>query len=313
MDRISFVPLTEGATEKNIGEIRKRAMSHPDFEEALALLFELNAGAEEYCQECCGAVYGDFVVGRFYDGDRYIFTFPIPFSDGATEEGCRTVLKALAEYSVRELIPLYLSDVPREYLELLCDVFPKIDAACYEDDEDLFSVLVLNECLELSRIPEKSMGDVTLKAIDVADGSKYFELCTNEEVSKYWGYNVIEDLPSIDAEGLLREAQSEFERGVAISFGVYKSDVYAGEAIIFNFDYFGGAEIAIRLLPWFQGKGLGSAVLGLLIGVSKEIGLKLLNAQVKAANISSFKMTGKHMQENGSEGDAVKFYLSLES
>ena len=54
--------------------------------------------------------------------------------DADAHSACRN----LAEYSRRELIPLIITDVPRDEIEFLCSVFPHIDAYTYEDDDDTF-------------------------------------------------------------------------------------------------------------------------------------------------------------------------------
>ena len=307
MDRLTFFDINEPSypTSTFLG------YSKTDTDEALSLLSSFRDLSADIGQDCAAAVFGDFVTVRFFDGDRYIFAFPIPFTDRASETGCKEVLKAMAEYSVRELIPLYISDIPRENIELLCEVFPRVDAACYSDDEDLFSALVLNECLCLSELPKISDGDITLGAIADSDAEKYFILSTDPAVTRYWGYDAGEDNPGADGETLLREARSEFDRGVAIPLGVYVLGEFVGEAVIFGFDFFGGAEIAVRLLPSAQGRGVGSRALGLLIRLSKEIGLSELKTRVLNANVGSLKMTGKFMNEAGKDGEATLFYLSL--
>ena len=80
-----------------------------------------------------------------------------------------------------------------------------------------------------------------------------------------------------------------------------------GEAAIFNFDYVGGAKVAIRLLPEFWGKGIGSEALRLLLEVAKEVDLRTVSTAVKKENTSSIRMTEKYMNYKGDNGDTAVF------
>ena len=308
---ISFKPLSDDGASQAWRDIRKALEAHPDGADATEIIVDIGTFAEECGHSVSVLVYGNFVVARVFNGERYIFTFPIPFSDMAKECECRELLLELAEYSKRELIPLYLSDVPRDDLSLLTDLFPLLDARIYEDDEDLFSALVLNECMELEDFPATEGGGISLRRIEEKDKELYFELSTSDSVLKFWGYDAREDIVGATADDLLKEAYSEFQRGVAISLGIYEGERFLGEAVICNFDYFGGAEIAIRLLPSEQGRGIGSRTLELLVKLSRDIGLKEIRTMVHKENKGSLKMTGKYMAECGIDGDLVLYSLKL--
>lgn len=311
MSKISFKPISGDEKRIGLGVLEDSLKYHPDKEEAMNILFGFSDASEDCGEECYAALSHDFVTCRFYDGARYIFTFPFPFSDGASEDGCKTVLKELAEYAVEELVPLFISDIPRDNLDLFSSVFPSVKAACYADEEDLFSALVLNECLELEAIPVFCEGDIALKEIRDVDAGEYYRLCTDPSVTKYWGYDAAADRPEANGKELLAEALSEFDRGVAIVLGIYKSGVFVGDAEIYGFDYFGGARIGVRLLPEYQGKGIGSAALKLLIDGTGKMGLKELRTQVMKDNVGSVKMTSKFMEKISESRHAVQFYLSL--
>ena len=67
--------------------------------------------------------------------------------DADLAEGCRN----LAKYSRRELIPLIISDIPRDELSVITDLFRYVDATCYDDDDDTFFVKVNNEAYTLNK------------------------------------------------------------------------------------------------------------------------------------------------------------------
>ena len=94
---------------------------------------------------------------RIFDGERYVF--PLPFM--LTEDADLTAAcKNLSIYARRELIPLIISDVPREELDVLTGLFRYLDASCYGDDEDTFFVKVNNECDECDVMPELELDGI---------------------------------------------------------------------------------------------------------------------------------------------------------
>ena len=86
---------------------------------------------------------------------------------------------------------------------------------------------------------------------------------------------------------------------------------FAGEASIFAFDYLGGAKVAIRLLPEFWGKGLGSDSLSLVVKLASEMNLEHISTAVKKENLASIAMTKKHMNYKCDDEDTAVFELEL--
>jgi RimJ/RimL family protein N-acetyltransferase len=101
----------------------------------------------------------------------------------------------------------------------------------------------------------------------------------------------------------------EFEvmSGISSTFAIRHEGKFAGEAVIFGFDYVGGAKVAIRLLPEFWGLGIGSEALELLLFVAEKFDLKRVSTAVKKENVPSIKMTGKFMDYKREEDDTVIF------
>lgn len=250
----------------------------------------------------------DVLYIRIYDGERYVFPLPFMMSDEAdARESCIN----LSAYTRRELIPLIITDIPRDELEFICDVFPHIDAACYADDDDSFFVNVKNECDLLSDVPSVSVGDVTLDAITDNDGEAYASLCSDDSLNKYWGYDVREDNPDGNSDYYLSVVNREFADGIAITLAIRYLGEFAGEAVIYDFDYLGSAEIAVRVLPSFHGKGVGSLAVSALLKLAKEIGLSSLRAEILNENVASIKMTSKFMKLEKIEKGKAKFTLEL--
>ena len=246
------------------------------------------------------------LYARIFDGERYLFPLPFLLTDEADSEGACI---NLAAYTTREMIPLIITDVPRDEIEFLQSIFPHMDACAYEEDDDCFFVKVNNECDMLSEIPEYEHEGIILNKLCDEDAERYAVLCRDRDLNKYWGYDVDVDNPDGTADFYLEVAEREFADGVAITLAVRESGELVGEATIYGFDYRGSASIAVRILKDCHSRGLGSRATKALILLAEEIGLKELRAEILNENEASIKMTSKFMKlENTSES---KTYFTL--
>ena len=100
-------------------------------EECLSILSELLDMPDIEIAYCVSE--GALVV-RMYDGDEYVFDYPYLF-DGAD---VRRVLREISAYARREMIPLILTNVPRDELGHITDLFPLVTAEAFDEDLDLF-------------------------------------------------------------------------------------------------------------------------------------------------------------------------------
>jgi RimJ/RimL family protein N-acetyltransferase len=86
-----------------------------------------------------------------------------------------------------------------------------------------------------------------------------------------------------------------------------------GEATVYNFDYRGGASIAIRVLPNYHSRGIGSRTLKALIELAKQMDLHELRTEILIENVNSIKMTSKYMNEIMRDESKVLFALSIKN
>ena len=285
-----------------------RNLSIPDAlsEDSLEIVFGF---CESVGEEAVAFSYlNEVLYVRVYDGERYVVPLPFMLTDDAdAKEACVN----LAAYSRRELIPLIITDVPRDEIEFLCSIFPHIDAYTYEDDDDTFYIKVNNECDMLEGIPSTELDGITLDALSDIDKDGYAELCRDRDLNKYWGYDAYEDNPDGDADFYLDVARREFRDGVAMALAIRVGGEFVGEATIYDFDYIGSAAIAVRVLPVCHSRGIGSGATRALIKLAKQIGLKTLRTEILEENKSSIKMTSKCMDVVKYENGKVYFALSL--
>ena len=195
----------------------------------------------------------EVLYARIYDGERYLFPLPFMLTDTADAEAA---LINLADYSVREMVPLIITDVPRDELDFIMSVFGHIDAAAYEEDDDTFFIKVNNECDMLSDVPEIELDGIKLDAITDSDKDVYAGLCRDRDLNRYWGYDVDADNPDGETDFYLTVARREFDEGIAVTLAIRESGDFVGEATVYGFDYRGGAQIAVRVLPECHSRGI---------------------------------------------------------
>ena len=239
------------------------------------------------------AYLDDVLYARIFDGEKYLFVLPFMLSENADAQGACI---NLASYTTREMLPLIITDVPREELEFICSVFNHVDAYSYEDDDDSFYLKVNNECDMLSDFPSIELDGITLDAITENDKVRYAELCRDRDLNKFWGYDVDVDNPDGDADFYLDTVRRELDEGVAITLAVREGGVLVGEATVYGFDYRGAASIAVRVLKGLHSRGIGSRATKALIALAGRIGLSELRAEILNENENSIKMTSKYMK-----------------
>ena len=257
---------------------------------------------------CAFAYAYDIFFVRIYDGEKYVFPLPFMLTDNAD---LRRACLDLSVYARREMIPLIISDIPREELPVLTELFPHIDANCYYEDDDSFVVKVNNECDLLSDFPAIEDGDIRLDQIRREDLDKYAELCRDRELNRYWGYDADVDNPDGSKQYYLDVAEREFCDGVSITLAVRYKGEFVGEAVVYDFDYHGSAQIAVRILPAFHGMGIGGLSVKALVALAKSIGLSEVRAEIVNENVASVKMTSKIMGVGISNSEKTKFSLKL--
>jgi RimJ/RimL family protein N-acetyltransferase len=297
------------AREADKEEIIARSLGLPD--ELASDACEIVFGISEMLEEGMSAAFcylDEVLYARVYDGERYVFPLPFMMTDDADAAGA---CMNLARYSTRELIPLFMTDVPRDAIDFICGIFPHVDAYAYADDEDTFYIKVNNECDMQGDFPTIQHGGITLDPICEADLDAYARLCRDRELNKYWGYDVDSDNPDGASRFYLDTVRDEFSRGVAITLAIREGGAFVGEATVYGFDYRGCASIAVRVLPEHHSRGIGSRATSALIELARAIGLSCVTAQIMEENIASVKMTSKLMQLEKRENGKVYFTLSL--
>ena len=160
-------------------------------------------------------------------------------------------------------------------------------------------------------ITDVPLEGITLDEICDADKDKYAELCRDRSLNRYWGYDVYADNPGGEESFYLNVARREIEDGVAIALAIREGGQFVGEATLYDFNYRGSASIAVRVLPDYHSKGIGSRATMALIELARNIGLTAVNAEILNENERSIKMAAKFMQIVNRTESKTLFTLSL--
>lgn len=131
---------------------------------------------------------------------------------------------------------------------------------------------------------------LTISRITREDSESYYELYTDDELNKWWGYDYREDLgeQAPSPEYFYNFQKSLREKGEECSFAVRKNGVMVGELVLHNFDYFGGVEMGFRFFKKYQKKGYATiSATALKEYVFNELGAKRLKSRCFKQNLAS--------------------------
>lgn len=301
---ISFKELNSKNAEK-LCELFSRELDSDDAQYLSELIYGINTECDDVEYAVC--VYASCLLVRVFDMGRYFFIYPCELNEKADAV---SAIDAVGEYAMREEIPLVFVDVPAHSLSSFVG-YRHMDVDAEDEGCEAYRVRIKTECEIVSEIPSVTRGRVELNEICESDIDKYATLCKDENVNKYWGYRYSDDVLNPTDRYFFENAMGEFSRGVSITMAVRVSDNFAGEATIYAFDGKGGAEFAIRLLPSFQGKGLGTESVRAICDVAKSIGLVRLRSKVMKANSASISMLRKLSDSEHEQSECILFEILL--
>jgi len=165
-----------------------------------------------------------------------------------------------------------------------------------------------NELAMLNEIPKLESQRLTLDEICKADIPVYNRLCLDDERNKWWGYDYKKDLKGELTENYFyKVARHDYKHRLAINFAIRLDGQMIGEAVLYNFDYKGAAELGCRILPEFAGQGYGAEAFRTVAEWSLyQLGLYRLVAKCYHENEASRKMLSSCMRPSGQ--DEIFYY-----
>jgi len=158
-------------------------------------------------------------------------------------------------------------------------------------------------------IPRLETERLVLDGLTEADKPAYNALCLDDERNRWWGYDYREDLRGeLTEDYFLEVARQDFDKRMAVNFAVRLEGRLIGEAVLYNFDWRGGAELGCRIAPEFAGHGYGTeAFAAAAEWALYRLGMDRVVAKCYKENAASCKMLSSCMRRSGE--DETFFYF----
>ena len=170
-------------------------------------------------------------------------------------------------------------------------------------------VLARNELSPLETVPVLKTERLILDGLREEDKPLYNRLCLDDERNRWWGYDYREDLEGeLTEEDFLSVAREDFQKKQAVNFAIRLDGRFIGEAVIYRFDYKGGAELGCRILPEYAGNGYGAEAFRRAAEWSLyQLGLYRLRAKCFHENEASRRMLAACMRPDGEDETFLYF------
>ena len=167
-----------------------------------------------------------------------------------------------------------------------------------------------NELLShVKSIPELKTERLTLSPLTEADIPAYNALVLDRERNRWWGYDDVAGLGGpVEERSFFDVARRDFANGLAANFAIRLDGKLIGEAVLYRFDYQGGAELGCRIDKAYDGHGYGTEAFAAVAdwGLYK-VHLNRVVAKCYKENQASYKMLSSCMRRNGE--DETFFYF----
>ena len=167
-----------------------------------------------------------------------------------------------------------------------------------------YQVKVQNELMRhVEAIPELKTARLTLMALREEDIPAYNALVLDEKRNSMWGYDDVGNLGGpVEERSFFNVARRDFENRLAVNFAVRLEGKLIGEAVLYNFDGRGGAELGCRIDAAYAGHGYGVEAFAAaadwgLYGIS----LNRVVAKCFKENTASYKMLSACMRKRGED------------
>lgn len=170
-------------------------------------------------------------------------------------------------------------------------------------------ILVRNELSRLDSVPVLRTERLVLDGFRDEDTAEYNRLCLDDERNRWWGYDYRDDLTGgLRPDYFLNVVREDFQKKLAVNFAVRLDGRLIGEAVLYRFDFKGGAELGCRILPEYAGNGYGAEAYRRAAEWSLySLGLYRLRGKCYRENEASKKMLESCMRHAGE--DETFFYF----
>ena len=251
------------------------------------------------------------LILRYFDTDEgYFFSAPYALSESFDLE---SAYGAISEYCRTEEIPELIVDVLEEEIPLA--LRGAIEYETYENEEGTYTVRVYKPTELCDELPEVLSGHVYLGEFADKYADDYEKLIKNVNLNRYFGYNLIDDIPDGGGLDYIEAVRDDFDKSRSMTFAATVlsnagENIFVGEGALYGFDGRGTARVSFRVLPEYHGKGYGTSILEGLIAIARELSLAKLIGEVMAENSPSIALMSR-FADGVSDGGIVRYEISL--
>ncbi len=170
-----------------------------------------------------------------------------------------------------------------------------------------------NELLRyVKAVPDLKTERLTLTALTEADIPAYNALVLDADRNRWWGYDDIGGLGGpVEERSFFDVAQRDFANRLAVNFAVRLDGKLIGEAVLYNFDYRGGAELGCRIDRAYDGSGYGTEAFAAVADWALyKVHLTRVLAKCFHENQASYRMLASCMRKSG-EDETFTYFEKL--
>ena len=114
--------------------------------------------------------------------------------------------------------------------------------------------------------------------------------------------------PEPDEEYFYADQKKDFGSSTAMNLAIRLDGEMIGEIILYHFSFRGSAELGIRLLPEYEGKGYASEAFGAVCHYALyQIGMYEVHSKCMKENKASFRLLSSVMRKSGEDENYYYF------
>ena len=250
---------------------------------------------------------GFLFVRVFDDSLGYIFRYPIALSDAQSE---RAALDKISAYCLKENIPEIIFEAEAAKLPLLLTNVRH--AELHAMDGGFFIVEIKTELSLLESDIDFEYEGLSLSLPSQKYAKDYQRLVSDKAHNEFYGYELTDDNPDITPSDMIAELLREYGSRRSLTLFAAHKGKFVGEAVLYDFDGRGSAEISFRVGKNMTHRGFGKKILSSLLNIAENFGLLSLRARVHKDNeISLSLIKSQGFTEVCTENSVIHFKREL--
>ena len=176
---------------------------------------------------------------------------------------------------------------------------------------DKYNIAVKRTFDSLSELPVIHTDRLVLKEVAEEDAAAFAAMDKDDELNRYWGANWRDYAPKNPSDKwFLKDIRSDFKKKRELPLGIYFENSLVGEVVLHRFGYKSEAEIGMRVMRPWQGRGFArEALLGLMEYGFCKLGLERIEACAYKENAPSlYALKSAGMRPCGEDNEKQYFY-----